>query len=295
VVATAMAHAGAEAAPSRVGRAMGLYIGGTSAGGAIGRLLPGALVDSLSWRGATVAVTVMCACAIAVFVATLPPPRASSATGRAAGSAATRTGAPGSYLRAHRRSWRLCFLGFTLMGAYVSTFSLLAFRLQPAPFRLPMTVISLLYLLGVAGTISSPLAGRLADRRGRPRVLLASMSIAGLGLALTTSHEVTVVIAGLALFAAAFFAAHGVATGWVSATAGDASGRASASYLTAYYSGSAILAPTTALVFQHAGWTVAVVTLIALLAAAQLAMLGAECEGAKRSGPVRRIALALGR
>jgi YNFM family putative membrane transporter len=273
VVATAMAHVGSEAHPPRLGWIMGLYIGGTSAGGALGRLVSGALVGGFSWRWSTAAATLMCAAAIGVFVWKLPP-----TTGVRVPSVPALLPQPrrrGSCLRAHPTNWRLCFVGFAVMGAYVATFSLLAFRLQRPPFEFPMLAISLLYLLGLSGAVSSPLAGRLADRWGPRRALMASLTLTGAGSAVTIANRPWVVVAGLVVFTAAFFASHAVATGWVSRTAGDFGGRASASYLTAYYLGSAVLAAMSGLIYQQAGWPITALALIALIAAALLAIASA--------------------
>jgi predicted MFS family arabinose efflux permease len=58
-------------------------------------------------------------------------------------------------------------------------------------------------------------------------------------------------------------------------TAGDFGGRASGSYLTAYYLGSAVLAAMSGLIYQQAGWPITALALIALIAAALLAIASA--------------------
>ena len=52
------------------------------------------------------------------------------------------------------------------MGGFVACYNYLTFRLEAAPLGLSTTVTSLLFLAYLAGTVSSPLAGRLSDRFG---------------------------------------------------------------------------------------------------------------------------------
>ncbi len=71
---------------------------------------------------------------------------------------------------------RLCLLAFLLMGGFVACYNYLTFRLEAAPLGLSTTVTSLLFLAYLAGTVSSPLAGRLSDRFGRRRLALSAAS-----------------------------------------------------------------------------------------------------------------------
>ena len=67
---------------------------------------------------------------------------------------------------------RLYLIGFALMGAFVTVFNYLTFRLSAAPFRLSTSVIGALFTVYLAGTCCSATAGRLADRLGRFPVLV---------------------------------------------------------------------------------------------------------------------------
>ena len=105
-------------------------------------------------------------------------------------------------------------LPFVLMGGFVATYNYLSFRLAAAPFDLPAAVVGLVFLAYLAGTVSSAVAGRAAQRYGRARVLALGVVVMGLGLALTLPDRLPLVVAGLVVLTAGFFAAHAVASGW---------------------------------------------------------------------------------
>lgn len=123
-------------------------------------------------------------------------------------------------LRMHLRDRTLLALfavGFLLMGSFITIYNFLGYRLLSAPFSLPPSLVALVFLLYLGGTASSVLAGRCGDRFGRGRVLLVSIFIMGAGLPVTVSDSLVSVLIGVALCTVGFFAAHSIASGWVSA------------------------------------------------------------------------------
>jgi YNFM family putative membrane transporter len=93
------------------------------------------------------------------------------------------------------------------------------------------------------GSVSSILFGRLADRFGRRPVMPLGCAIAVAGVLLTLAPPLPLVVTGMALLTAGFFAVHSVASGWVPARAharGVPSGLAASLYLCSYYLGSSL-------------------------------------------------------
>jgi YNFM family putative membrane transporter len=126
----------------------------------------------------------------------------------------------------------------------------------------------------LAGTFSSPVAGSLADRIGRGRVMLGACLVTVAGLLLTVPDALPAVGAGLLVVTAGFFAAHSVASGWVGRRAAAGRAQASALYLFAYYLGSSVGGSAGGLAYEHGHWPATAGYGVALVAAALVAVLG---------------------
>ena len=264
VPAVAMAYLAEEVEASSLGRAMGLYIAGNAIGGRGGRVIAGGLAEEGGWRVATAGVSgVGLACAVA-FAVLLPrssfftpaPPRARELL---------------ASLRANLADTgllRLYLIGFALMGAFVTVFNYLTFRLSAAPFRLSTTAIGAIFVVYLAGTYSSAAAGRLADRFGRLPVLGAAVLITAAGVLATLPASLPSIGAGLIVMTAGFFAAHSVASGWVGGRARVAPAQASALYLCLYYIGSSVAGSAGGVFYAQGGWPTTVIFVLALLALA---------------------------
>ena len=132
----------------------------------------------------------------------------------------------------------------------------------------------MLFTAYLAGTVTSPIAGGLAARHGRLPVLLVSAGVMTLGALLTLVPSLLVVLAGLLVFTAGFFAAHAVASGWAPVDSpADARAQASSLYYLGYYGGSSLFGWMLGLLVVGGGWpavvsaAAALVVLAAVLAA----------------------------
>ena len=86
---------------------------------------------------------------------------------------------------ADRPVWVFYAQAFLLMGGFVTVYNLLAFRLLDDPYRLPASVVSLLFLTYLVGTVGSSGVGRMVGRFGRRAVLAAAGYGMAVGVALT--------------------------------------------------------------------------------------------------------------
>jgi YNFM family putative membrane transporter len=260
VPAVAMAYLTEEVDRGSLGRAMGMLVGGNAIGGLTGRIGAGALTDIGGWRLAVLGVSGF-ALVCALFITLLP-----------ASSFFTpvrfRFGVLVASLGANIRDLglvRLYVIGFALMGAFVTVYNYLTFRLSGRPFFLSATVIGSLFVVYLAGTFSSSLAGRLADRFGRYLVMLAGFVVFFGGVLLTVPSTLAVIVLGLMVMTGGFFAAHSVASGWIGARARVAPAQASALYLCAYYIGSSAAGSVGGVFYGSGGWDSTVVFVVVLL------------------------------
>jgi YNFM family putative membrane transporter len=261
VPAVAMAYLAEEVEPEGLGLAMGLYVGGTAIGGMAGRVISGVLADLFSWRVAIGGIGALGLLATLAFRALLPPSRR-FVPRRGMGFRHHR-----SALAAHigNRDLRLLFLmGFVLMGSFVTLYNYVGYRLIGAPFKLNQTQIGAIFTVYLTGVVASPWSGKMADAFGRGRVLIASLVLMIVGVLLTMSISLPVIVGGIACLTFGFFAGHAVASGWVGRLALHAKGQAAALYLLAYYIGSSVIGSYGGHFWTAFGWG-GVVGLIAAL------------------------------
>jgi MFS transporter, YNFM family, putative membrane transport protein len=176
-------------------------------------------------------------------------------------------------LTAHLRNpmlLRLFGLGFVLMGAFATVYNYLGYRLTAQPFALASSVVGLLFLLYLVGTVTSTVAGRLADRRGRALVLGGALPITVIGLLATLPHTLVAIVVGAGVFTGGFFAAHTVASGWVGAAARRDRAAASSLYLFSYYLGASVAGGFGGVVYSVGGWPGTVAFVGTLLSAGLL-------------------------
>ena len=163
-------------------------------------------------------------------------------------------------------------IGGCAIGALVAVFNTIGFRLAEPPFDLGLGAASLVFLVYAVGSGSSVVSGRLADALGRRAVPPVGCAIAIAGLLLTLVPSLPVVVLGIAVLTAGFFAVHSVASGWVPARAhagGVSSGQAASLYLFTYYLGSAVFGSLAGQAWSVAAWpgVVGLATLLMVLAA----------------------------
>ncbi|UYM04885.1 MFS transporter [Solicola gregarius] len=273
VIGVAMGHVGAEVNPRAVGAAMGLYVAGNSLGGIGGRLVSATVDDLLGWRVSQGAIGLVCVASLLVFWTNLPPSESESR------DASARTIVRDLLRQLRNPALALLYLlPFLLMGGFVAMYNYLTFRLETAPFDLPSSVVSLVFLAYLSGTAASVVAGRLADRFGRPPVVCGAIVAMAAGLAVTVPDRLSTIIVGTVLFTTGFFAAHSAASGWVPRLAQRPTTIASAIYVLAYYAGSSVFGTSVGVAWSNGGWhataaAVGVLATLALLAAVGVSLL----------------------
>ncbi|NUU30464.1 MFS transporter [Arthrobacter sp. C9C5] len=266
IPAIAIAYLNEEVNKAHAALAAGTYVAGTTLGGLAGRLVAGPVGELWGWRAAALAVSVMATAAAVLFLVLVPPARNFTAAAASGFRGALAT------LAGHGRNPRLLAIyvqAFLLMGGFVAVYNYLGFRLSGEPFSLPATLISLIFLAYLSGTVSARWAAGLTLRFGRRNVLVAGTVLMVAGLALTLTQLLVLILAGLLLFTGGFFAAHSIGSGWTGVIASTGRAQAASLYNLAYYLGSSVVGWAGGLLFQSLGWT-----------ALALAVMGLACTTA---------------
>lgn len=246
--AVAMAYLREEVHADSHARASGLYIAGTAVGGMTGRLVAGGLADLGGWRAALGGIALLGVVCAVLVVFLLPESRNFT---RAAPNRQT--------IRVLKDPALLALYGIaaTAMGAFVAIYNATGFRLAGAPYGLGPGLAGLVFAVYLVGSASSATAGRLADNLGRRAVVPIGCLVTLAGVAITLAEPLPIVILGLAVMTAGFFAVHGVASGWVAVRAhagGGGTGQAASLYLFAYYLGSSVFGGLAGTAWAHAAW-----------------------------------------
>nr|WP_202987361.1 MFS transporter [Mixta mediterraneensis] len=274
VAAVGMTYLSEEIHPGMIAFSMGLYISGNSIGGMSGRLLSGVITDFFNWRIAIAVIGCFALASALMFWKILPASRHFR-------PASLRPRSLFINFRLHWRDQGLPLLfaeGFLLMGAFVTLFNYIGYRLLGAPWHLSQAVVGLLSLVYLTGSWSSPKAGALTSKLGRGPVMLGATAIMLTGLLITSFNSIWLIFVGMMLFTAGFFGAHSVASGWIGPRARRAKGQASSLYLFSYYVGSSV-AGTLGGVFWHSyGWAGITLFIAALLLLALLVAWRLQCR-----------------
>jgi MFS transporter, YNFM family, putative membrane transport protein len=269
--AVAMTYLAEELHRGSLGFSMGLFIAGNGFGGMAGRLLAALIGDLAGWRWALAVVGVVALACSIVFRCTVlpsnhfqPRPLRPGALASSIGRACTDTGL-----------LRLFAVGVLAMSGLVTVYNYLGFRLLGAPFGLSGSVVGLIFVVYLAGSVSSTVTGRLADRLGRQRLLWPAAVVMLVGVLLLLPNHLVVVVAGLVVLTVGFFAVHSLASGWVGARSATLGVQGSAVYLCSYYLGSSIGGSLGGLAFGAGGWAsttwyVGALTVVVLLIAVSL-------------------------
>jgi MFS transporter, YNFM family, putative membrane transport protein len=238
-------------APRIGGRAMGSYVTALIAGGLIGRIVPALIATALGWRWAIGLLAVLPLAAAVVMTRTLidlPPLTVEG--GRWSGVR--------RQLR-NRRLLRTAAAGAAYYFTFVGTFSYVVFRLERPPFSFGPaagSAVFALWLLGICG----PVFGALADRLGWRRLAFAAFAVAAVGLAVSLSSQLPLLVLGLAFVTLANWAGVTAAQIGVAQASDVDRGTASALYFSLYYLTGAVGGYLPGVAWERWGWQGVVTT-----------------------------------
>ncbi|CAL9470955.1 Inner membrane transport protein YnfM [Streptomyces sp. enrichment culture] len=269
--ASATAYLAEEVTPKALVTAIGLFVAGNSVGGMSGRVITGWVAQEWGWRVAVGVVGVVAVVCAVAFRMLLPRPKHFRP-----GSLRPRVLA--GTLRDHLADpllRRLYAIGALFMTVFGGVYTVIGYRLTQAPFSLPQGIVGSIFLVYLVGTVSASTSGRLVGRLGRRGALYLAGGTTAAGLLLSLADSLPLVLLGLVLITAGFFAGHSVASSAVSRTATHGRAQASALYQSAYYIGSSAGSTVGAVAFHSGGWAGTVgVGLLAVLGVVTVTLLG---------------------
>lgn len=247
MVAGGLAEVPRRLPPGAAGRVTGAMISGTALGGLLGRAA-GYAGLFLTWRGAFALGGAGVLIVVGLSLARL--------------SAQTEGDLPRPPAPEGRAPLSITLAGLFILFVSIGMFDAVPYRVAGPPFNLPPVLGDLVYLVFLSATFFGLIAGRLVDRFGARRVIIA-----------TAALEMALLLAGLvgSIWLLVLAAAGGICgtvglhvahSGWASSFGRAAVGR----YLAAYYVGGALAAPVTAFAYGRLGWPGVIWSLVAVTA-----------------------------
>lgn len=266
VPGTSLAYLAEELSPRAVALASGSYIAGTTVGGLTGRLIAAWVAEPTSWRWGVAAVSLSAGVATVFFLLKAPQARGFVAVTERSLRPVIKKFA----LSLSGRRPLLYLQGFLLMGGFVAVYNYLGFRLESPPYLIPPAIAALIFVAYLSGTYSSMASSKLVAKLERRRSLLLANTTMAAGLLLTLAANLWVIILGVLIFTAGFFAAHAVASGWVPVLAAESRAQGASLYNLGYYIGSSLFGWLLGIPFVNQGWPALVLWVLCLQTAAAL-------------------------
>lgn len=272
VLTSITAFLAGSASSDSVRRTMSIYVASTIVGGYGGRLLAGVTAALLGWRVFFAALAVLLiACAALLGRAGQPDV---AQTGR------EREGRLGALLG--DRSYLLVYCSVAaLFGVFAALLNYLPFRIEELVGAAPPWLAGVMYTgyaLGIATSLGS---GRIVARAGSDRrAIVVGYLVFIAALAATLVPSLPALFAALFLFCGAMFLAHAVSTGVVNQIGRHPAALVNGGYVTFYYAGGVLGTYLPGIVYERAGWSAFIGTLVAVATAGLVAVLARRSEGA---------------
>ncbi len=259
VFAVTVAYVADECDGADAARVTAVYATSGVVGGFLGRFLSGWITAYAGWRAAFVVlagITSICAVVIAVC---LPSERRFKPT---IGWRGTLAGFRDQF--GNPQVMATCVVGFTVLFSMVGSFTFITLRLAAPPFDLGPAALGSVFLLSLMGVVSAQIGTGLGLRLGRQRAVAAAAILSIAGLLLSLAPSFILIMMGLGLAVAGFFATQVLSLGYVAQVARQARSTAVGLYVTCYYAGGAIGSVAPAGVWHLYGWTGCVAVIIGI-------------------------------
>ena len=259
-----MTYCASTAAPGRVRRAMGLYIGATIIGGFSGRLVGGLFASSFDWHSAFLVMGLLQL--VPLLLLTRVDADADINFARLDPRSISRV--------LSDRNYRYMFLSLAaVFFVFSGILNIVPFHLRDIePGSTPL-LISMLYLGYLVGAPISMFSDRISHALGNERRgLLLGLLIHGLGLVMLLFVAVQGLVVTMFFLAAGFFLIHALLSGLSNHLAREHKGVVNGLYVSVYYFSGALGSWLPGYLYEAAGWRGMVLVFVVILALAGWSM-----------------------
>ena len=218
--------------PEHRGLGMGVYMGATGFGAVMGRLVAGWVTQGYGWRAAFGVFVVLLLVALVAMLRYLPDTPV--APKRSADTTRIRT-----YLT-NPAILSILIIPTVVFFAFMAVTTFATYHLAAAPYHLGAGALGSVYLILLLGVAASLVAGRSSDRIGRVRVLGIGIGSLLLGVLLTLTTPLPLIILGIGLVTIGMFTVQSVTPTHLGDLAPDDKPTLAVLYQTFFYFGGAM-------------------------------------------------------
>lgn len=250
-ISVAVAYMAEEFSPKVFLLAVGSYIGANSLGGITGRIYGGVVGEWLGWQTAVIGMALF-SLAIAILVTLWVPAQKNFVVKNTSLSHHLRDAM--LHLKTPKL-WFAMLIGGLNFALFVNLYTVMGFRLVGEPFSLPVSLVSLIFLCYLTGTLTSKLSGQWSLRFKPTSGIVLGTLVSLTGMLIALIPNLYAMFVALILISGGAFFTHSLAYAWVSSKAQQAKASATALYLVHYYTGGSLGGFYLIYCWQHGGWS----------------------------------------
>lgn len=256
IIAVTMAYV-SEEWPKGAGQPMAIYVSGTVLGGFAGRFLTGWVAAHSGWREAFCVLGAVNFVGGLVVVWALPASKNFKPHKEIASALKNMVRHLGN-----KALLATYMIAFSVLFCLVCTFNYISFHLSEPPYRMTSSQIGSVFFVYLVGVIVTPLSGRWIDRFGNRTMLGLGLGVSSLGVLLTLSQPILLVLLGLTLASSGIFVCQTAGSNRVGQVAKGARSSAAGLYASFYYLGGSFGAGLGGVFWNMGSWQAVVVLIV---------------------------------
>lgn len=253
----------------QLAKMMSLYVMGTVLGGFLGRFLSGHLHEWIGWRWGYGVMAIMTVIGAVWVLNVLPNSKHFSKSGNFKNALRT--------LLSHTKNRHVlsaCLLGGCVLFSLVGCFTFINLHLAKAPYELSASHLANIFALYLVGMVITPLSARLIARFGTTATIIGAVLCSMMGLFLTLSSPLWLIIVGLTVMSSGVFVTQSATISYIASHVSQGRSLASGLYYMSYYGGGSIGAWLCAIAYAYGAWQTTLMTIVAVQVVALVVVLG---------------------
>ena len=231
------------------GLGMGIYMAATGFGAVMGRLLAGWITYAYSWREAFGLFALLLLVALFAMATQLPKVKLEIYTQKEQTNKRTLL----SYLSSPK-VLSVLVIPMVVFFSFMAVTTFITYHLSQAPFFLNEAALGSLFLVLLLSVVASPLAGKYSDKIGRVKVLFLSLISLLIGILLTLSTSLVIILIGLGLVTIGMFSVQSVTPTYLGDLFPHERARVAIFYQTFFYFGGAMGTLIPAWIWRYGGY-----------------------------------------